>query len=442
MGSIFPTLIVGLVATVILLIVYGLTNRSWVGYAVMPRRGAVIEPLGSETLTAELLWPAIVERDHNRWLTVGKVRIRAVDVVRSDHAEEYYSAWIAAEPQDAQPRLLRAMLLASLPIASNALEDCLEAVRLDAQNPTSHFLLGKLEHGHGDPHAALERYDEALRLRSHFVGAYVGRGDAWAACREPNNAIADYSRALDFDWRHVPAWYGRGCIHYAHGDYTAAIEDFSHVIDLDPQKVYAYHNRATARHAIGDLDHALDDIDNALSFTSRDPTLFIARAAIYQALGQPDLAINDLNQAIRLDSGEVEAFCRRGALWLATGEYGRAAEDFADAVAIDPTFAQALDQRAWLLATCPDDEFRDGHAALVLAREACRLTEYKNVDFLDTLAATLAAVGEFGEACDWQRSVIMRIENDESFLSGARSRLTLYARGSACFDVQKSFGVV
>jgi rhomboid protease GluP len=57
-----------------------------------------------------------------------------------------------------------------------------------------------------------------------------------------------------------------------------------------------------------------------------------------------------------------------------------------------------LNHLAWLLATCPAPEVRDGPRAIRLARRACELDGWKTAAIIDTLAAAYAETGDFTEA--------------------------------------------
>ena len=71
-----------------------------------------------------------------------------------------------------------------------------------------------------------------------------------------------------------------------------------------------------------------------------------------------------------------------------------------EAVRLDPTWVAALNQAAWLLATSPDATVRDPAAALQLADRAAQLTEYRDPNTLDSLAAAFAASGRFDRAVE------------------------------------------
>jgi len=57
-----------------------------------------------------------------------------------------------------------------------------------------------------------------------------------------------------------------------------------------------------------------------------------------------------------------------------------------------------LNNLAWILATYPDPQVRNGSEAVTLAEKACNLTEYKEPVLVGTLAAAYAEVGRFAEA--------------------------------------------
>ena len=62
------------------------------------------------------------------------------------------------------------------------------------------------------------------------------------------------------------------------------------------------------------------------------------------------------------------------------------------------TIAEALNNLAWVLATSPKAELRNGAEAVRLAERACELTHYGEPLFIGTLAAAYAEAGRFPEA--------------------------------------------
>jgi tetratricopeptide (TPR) repeat protein len=63
-----------------------------------------------------------------------------------------------------------------------------------------------------------------------------------------------------------------------------------------------------------------------------------------------------------------------------------------------PDTIRTMNQLAWLLATSPSDEVRDGERAAALATSACELTKYQDAGLIETLAAAHAECGDFEQA--------------------------------------------
>ncbi len=101
---------------------------------------------------------------------------------------------------------------------------------------------------------------------------------------------------------------------------------------------------------------------------------------------------------------------------------------------LQATEAGSLDGRhqlAWLLATSSDDEVWDGATALRLIQPIALL--FDDWQYLDTLAAALAAVGEFDAAIGTLRQALLQAEaeGDEIYLPSMQHRLGLYLMGNA-----------
>ena len=92
---------------------------------------------------------------------------------------------------------------------------------------------------------------------------------------------------------------------------------------------------------------------------------------------------------------------------------------------------------AWLLASCPQDDCRDGKQAVALARRLCAVDGFKSPLLLDTLAAAQAQAGEFDAAVRTAEQAIDLIGETDvdgrtrlaNRLQGLRARLELYKLG-------------
>jgi len=157
---------------------------------------------------------------------------------------------------------------------------------------------------------------------------------------------------------------------------------------------------------------------------SRNPKFYNNRGIAYGEKGQYDQAISDFNKAIEINPRYEKAYNNRGIVYRLEGQYDQAISDFNKAIEINPTDAQAYNNLAWLFATAKVPGFRNGEKAVVLALKACELSEWKNPEYLGTLAASYARVGDFGNATKWQEKALQIFEERKK--TEAQKRLNLY----------------
>lgn len=77
---------------------------------------------------------------------------------------------------------------------------------------------------------------------------------------------------------------------------------------------------------------------------------------------------------------------------------GEAIASYRKALAQRPRWPEAANNLAWLLATAPDPALRNTSQAVDLAEWACTMTQYRDANMLDTLAAAYAAAQRFPQA--------------------------------------------
>ena len=88
------------------------------------------------------------------------------------------------------------------------------------------------------------------------------------------------------------------------------------------------------------------------------------------------------------------------ALWYFKGEHHKAIADYQRGCRLNPGDAFAHNSVAWLLTFCPDREIRDGKLAVESGTIACKLSNWKEPEFLDTLACAYAATGDLAASRD------------------------------------------
>ena len=148
-------------------------------------------------------------------------------------------------------------------------------------------------------------------------------------------------------------------------------------------------------------------------------------------MGEPEVAIANFQQAVSREPDQIEPRLNLAMAQQLSHQPAAAIEHYSWILARQPDSIDALNNLAWLYATYPQAEFRDGAKAEQLARQLCDMSHDQIPAFLDTLAAACAENGHFDEAVRVTKLAVTlaRGRSEREQESVRQERLKLYQGG-------------
>ncbi len=271
--------------------------------------------------------------------------------------------------------------------------------------------------------------DYARRLLSW---TYNRRGELRERGGQKAEALADFEAAVKCNGNSWRALHNRGVSYATQGRTQEALADFDRTIELNPKHGNAWFNRAELRYSQGDFAGAIHDYTGALQSAPRDPAILNGRGHAFYRLERFGDALRDYSEAIIADPKFAAALVNRGDTHSDLGQYNEAANDYRAAVEANPKLARAYQSAAWLMATCPDDHYRNAKLAVEAATKAVELSGGADYRALETLAAAQANAELFAQAKETQEKAIAKAPRSE--VVTAEKRLALYQREQAFRD--------
>jgi tetratricopeptide (TPR) repeat protein len=188
-----------------------------------------------------------------------------------------------------------------------------------------------------------------------------------------------------------------GLIFAKRGNDADAINQFSASLQFNPDNLGAQLNLAQVLALQGRWEDADQHYLAALKIKPFDPGTHKEFAAALEAQGRAREALFHLKMALCFKP-EIQTRLEFAALLYQTGDFPQAAAQYRRVLSLKHDEVVALNNLAWILATCPDDKVRDGAEAVRCAERACRLTAFKRASIVGALAAAYAEAGRFPEA--------------------------------------------
>jgi tetratricopeptide (TPR) repeat protein len=248
---------------------------------------------------------------------------------------------------------------------------------------------------------------------------------------QPDDAIAHYRTTLQMQPNFWDADYNLGTALLRKGQVDEAIFYCDKAIRMQPNDPDAQVALANALLQKRRIDDAIVHYQKAVAIR---PDYFLARYGLGHALlekGELDAAIDHCRAALLIRPNDSDCHTILAIALDERGRAGEAIQHYEKALEISPQSVSALNNLAWLLATCSNTSFRNGTRAIQLAQQADQLSGGTNALVLRTLAAGYAEAGQFGKAIENSQAAIRvaRVQGDNSLAGELEQEIALYELG-------------
>lgn len=336
------------------------------------------------------------------------------------------------DPQSPGAWDVQALVLYKAGQLAQALDAARTAVSLDPQNPAFHIELGAIYESSGDSSRAIAEERTALQIEpDNLTSMFVLAVELWNH-DDAAGAEALFRKAATAGNHMGDSLMYLGLIADLQGDSKAAVEYDKKCLAHEPDDPTALSNFAIHLAETGDVKDGLVSAQRvitahpdypfghkALGYVLATERNWPAAIAQYRAAAKldPGNLQRQVDLAVTLrDSGDLTGAKKAylvvmkkqpknmgrwidfGNLLMGMHDDAGAHDAYNRAVAIDPKNAVALNDLAWFYVTCFHPKFRNASQALLLARKANDLSNWKDPNIIDTYAAALEMNRQPGSA--------------------------------------------
>lgn len=351
-------------------------------------------------------------------------------------------AWLGAEfagDSEARRRTLGTLAMVALglcTVATNrqtrywkdAVTVWTRAVNVTQDNYLAQNHLGYALAERGEYSQAIEHYLAATRITPRFGDAFNNLGYAYLRQNRLELALPAFREAARLKPNDARVLHNLAAALHDSGDYTNAIAEYLATVWLDPQYEEAHYNLANSYAAAGEVTNALASYERAIALRPDYAAAHLNRGHELLRLGRSAEARASFEHALQSRTNFAAAHY---ALGLVAASEAEALQAYETALGLKPDYPEALNNLAWLLATSPDAQHRNGPRAVELAGRACELTQNKLPIFVGTLAAAYAEAGRFPEAlkAGEQAAQLAAAAGDAALAARNRELIALYQTG-------------
>ena len=248
------------------------------------------------------------------------------------------------------------------------------------------------------------------RLQDLIAGErlYLSRGKVAFEALRYADAVIEFRKAVAAKPDSVTARVNLGAALSQTGDLNGAVEQFEAAIRIEPEKPNAHYNLAVL---LARLNKHPDAIVHLRSALKAEPGDVSARYLLAQELvksAQLDDAVTEFSRVVQSAPDNESALLELVKLLHQKRQYKQTLDLLEQSHSRYPQRGRTVALLAYLLATAPQIELRDGGRALELAQRVYNATGASQHGAL--VAFALAELGRCSEAATWQQRMLTAAE--------------------------------
>lgn len=343
-------------------------------------------------------------------------------------AEEAYRLAVKANPSDHRSRISHGRVLAAMQRYDEAFAEYDEAIKLVPEDPVPHNQKGLALVLADRPEEAILVLREASRLDPNAPRPHAAMAKALRRLKRTDEAIEYLKKSIESIPDAALLYHALAECYAVKGDPDNIEANFRRVVELLPESAVARRNLGGHLLAKGNVDDALVQLEKAAELGPKNVMAHFKLARALELKDRNTEAIRSYERVFELTPRNAIAYRSAANLMDVQGDHAKAVGLLRQACEVVVDNAYIINDLAWRLATSTKDEIRNGPEAVKLAETAERLTQGKDGNVLDTLAAAFAEVGRFDEAVETiNRALEIAVQaNDERETDILRGRLELY----------------
>jgi tetratricopeptide (TPR) repeat protein len=344
------------------------------------------------------------------------------------NALDYFAQATAVSPRNVDVCVAYGYSLAQAGREAEAAAQYVLGEELDPHNPLLQYNYGVLLSKQGRNDEAASHLREAFRLDPTMVAARLELGNLLARDGQIDSAIASFRGCIADEPTNATARVNLGILLEETGRSGEALQQYRDAVRVQPLS-------ARARSSLGILlakeGKPAEAELHFRRFTELEPT----NANAFYNLGNvlfsqkkfPD-AESTYSNALFLSPRDVQAGYKMAVCLAQQKKFAAAVGALRHTLELNPSHAAAMTDLAWLLAASAEPGLRNGPDAERLARRACALTAFSDVNARGALDAALAENGKFPEAIEAvAKTRALAVENGKpEQIAAADKRAALY----------------